>query len=204
MDHQVEGLTMTPRQRRFVDEYLIDLCATQAAIRAGYSARTAEQIGHRLLRNVQVAEAIAAAQAERSKRTGIAQDRVLLELARVAFFDIRRLFQEDGSLKAVCELDHDSAAALSGIETVEDFSDAASEEPEEQPHGGALKRRRALVGYVKKVKLWDKTAALALSMRHLGMLNDKLTIPGGLTVVVKDYTGRNSRRAPDKAGRKQA
>lgn len=79
---------MTKKQKRFVDEYLIDLNATQAAIRAGYKAKNgqrASEIGHELLQKTQVSEAISEAIAERSKRTGINADRVLLELARIAF-----------------------------------------------------------------------------------------------------------------------
>lgn len=79
---------MTKKQKRFVEEYLIDLNATQAAIRAGYKAKNgqrASEIGHELLQKTQVSEAISEAIAERSKRTGINADRVLLELARIAF-----------------------------------------------------------------------------------------------------------------------
>ena len=76
---------LTPRQERYVEEYLRDLNATQAAIRAGYSARTAQEQGSRLLSNVMVAEAVARAKAERSARIGLHADRVLEELAAVAF-----------------------------------------------------------------------------------------------------------------------
>ena len=76
---------LTDKQQRFVDEYLIDLNATQAAIRAGYSAKTADQQGSRMLANVKVKQAVAEKQAQRSKRTGVNQDRVVLELAKVAF-----------------------------------------------------------------------------------------------------------------------
>jgi len=75
---------MTPRQQRFVDEYLVDLNATQAAIRAGYSARTAEQQGPRLLGNVEIAKAVQAAQQVRSDRVQITQDDVLRGLRREA------------------------------------------------------------------------------------------------------------------------
>lgn len=75
---------LTDRQRRFVEEYLLDLIATQAAIRAGYSDKTAASQGERLLRHPGVARAIAAAQAARSRRVEITQDRVLQELGRVA------------------------------------------------------------------------------------------------------------------------
>ena len=84
-------MPLNDRQCRFVAEYLVDLNATQAAIRSGYSAATANQIGARLLANVKVAAAIAEAQAARSRRTEVTADRVVLELARVAFGDPRRV-----------------------------------------------------------------------------------------------------------------
>lgn len=84
---------LTDRQRRFVDEYLLDLNATQAAIRSGYSAKTASSQGERLLRNVEVARAVAAAMEERSVRTRLNQDRVLLELGRIAMADTGELVE---------------------------------------------------------------------------------------------------------------
>ena len=76
---------LTDKQKRFVEEYLVDLNATQAAIRAGYSAKNADKIGHELLGKTRVSEAIHAAMDERSVRTGITQDRVLQELAAIGF-----------------------------------------------------------------------------------------------------------------------
>ena len=76
---------MTKKQKRFVEEYLIDLNATQAAIRAGYSPATAKEIGCENLTKPNISEAIAKAMAERSRRTGVNQDRVLQELAKIAF-----------------------------------------------------------------------------------------------------------------------
>lgn len=82
---------LTPRQSAFVQEYLVDLCATQAAVRAGYSAKTAEQQGARLLGNVKVSAAVTAAQADRSKRTAITADGVLRRLWTIATADPREL-----------------------------------------------------------------------------------------------------------------
>ena len=76
---------LTPRQARFVEEYLVDLNATQAAIRAGYSARTADKIGSELLGKTRVAEAISQAQTTRSDRTQVTADRVVAELAAIGF-----------------------------------------------------------------------------------------------------------------------
>jgi phage terminase small subunit len=77
----------------------------QAAIRAGYSPKTAEAQGSRLLSNVKVQRAISARMAARSKRTEVAADRALLEIARFGFSDLRRLFHEDGRLKHPNEWD---------------------------------------------------------------------------------------------------
>lgn len=157
-------MSLTPKQQRFVQEYLVDLNATQAAIRAGYSAKRADAIGYDLLRNTEVAKAVQAAMKVREDRTHITQDRVLQELARIAFFDIRKLYREDGTLKKPTELDDDAAAVLAGIDVIE--------------MGG---EEGAAPMATKKAKVFDKGTALQLAMRHLGMLNDKLGLsaPGG-------------------------
>ncbi|HHT8835116.1 TPA: terminase small subunit [Burkholderia cenocepacia] len=110
---------LTPKQALFVDEYLRDMNATQAAIRAGYSAKTAESAGPRLLGNVRVQQAISAARERLAKKFEITRDRVMLEYARLAFADPRAFFREDGTLKSVPELDEDTAAALAAFEVVE-------------------------------------------------------------------------------------
>lgn len=138
-------MALTARQARFVAEYLIDLNATQSAIRAGYSERTAASQGQRLLTNVEISEAIQTAQANRANRTEITQDRVLLELARVGFADLRKAAEWSGGtvkLKASAELDDDTALALSEIS--------------QGPNG-------------IKIKMHDKLAALDKLARHLGM-----------------------------------
>lgn len=191
-------MELTPKQERFVAEYLIDLNATQAAVRAGYSARTAASQGARLLKHGGVARAVQAAQQARAVRTEITQDRVLQELARIAFFDIRRLYRADGSMKDPCELDADTAAALASIEVKEELERGGGEDVLQEPsasaavsasassapaHGGAPRRRRGeqVAGYTIKTRVFDKVATLQLAMRHLGMLNDKLGLsaPGG-------------------------
>ena len=89
---------MTPKQERFVEEYLVDLNATQAAIRAGYSKSTSYSIGQRLLKNVDIQKAITAAREKQQRRVEITADRVLEEYAKIAFFDPRKLFTADGGL----------------------------------------------------------------------------------------------------------
>jgi phage terminase small subunit len=151
-------MALTKKQQLFVEEYLKDLNATQAAIRAGYSAKTALQQGPRLLGNVGVQSAVQEAMKARSDRTEITQDRVLQELARLAFFDARKMFNGDGSPKAIHELDDDTAAAISGLDVVN------------------VGNSEIGIGQVLKYKTADKGAALANAMRHLGMFNDKLDV----------------------------
>lgn len=164
-------MPITPKKQRFVDEYLVDLNATQAAIRAGYSAKTAHSQGPRLLDDVGVKELIANAMAKRSESTRITAERVLQELGRVAFFDPRRLLNADGSPRPISELDDDTAAVLAGMDIQEEYEGSGED--------------RRFIGYTKKFKLADKVGALSLAMRHLGMLTDKLE--------VKDVTTRADR-----------
>lgn len=115
------SMGLTPKQKRFVEEYLIDLNATQAAIRAGYSAKTAEAAGSRLLRNVNVAIAITAAQAERSEKTKIDADWVLSRLAAEVEADVADLYDDDGRVKPIREWPLIWRKGLvAGIETVQE------------------------------------------------------------------------------------
>ncbi len=91
---------MTEKQQRFVDEYLIDLNATQAAIRAGYSVKTANEQGAQNLAKVSIQQAIAEQMADRSRRTGVNQDRIVLELARIAFAKITDIVDSEGKIKS--------------------------------------------------------------------------------------------------------
>ena len=107
---------LSPKQNLFVQEYLIDKNATQAAIRAGYSAKTAEIIGFENLRKPKIKEKIDYELATEAERLGITRQGVLDEMARCAFFDVRKLFNADGSLKDILDLDPDTAAAIAGLE----------------------------------------------------------------------------------------
>ena len=150
---------MTPKQERFVEEYLVDLNATQAAVRAGYSAATAEVQGPRLLGNVRVAAAIAETQAARSKRTAISADRVVAELAKIAFANMADYMQPNGdSYLDFSALTRDQAAALQEV-TVEEFVKGRGEDKRDV--------RRV------KFKLADKRAALVDLGRHLGLFVDR-------------------------------
>lgn len=170
---------LTPKQQRFVDEYLIDLNATAAYKRAGYVAEgnSAEVNASRLLSNAKVAEYVHEAMKLREKRTHITQDRVLQELARIAFFDIRKLYGADGSLKPMHELDDEAAAVLSGVDVVEQQGGM-----EVDAEGVA----RHVPMFTKKAKVFDKGTALTLAMRHLGMLQDKVELSGNVTHTLTD------------------
>ena len=146
---------LTEKQQRFVDEYLIDLNATQAAIRAGYSAKTADVQCSRMLGNVKVQQAISEAMAERSKRTGINQDRVVLELAKIALVKITDVVDSKGRIK-----DTATADDLACIESIK-YKES------ESGTGSSVER---------EVKIASKLKALELLGKHLGMWNDKLDV----------------------------
>ena len=154
---------LTPKQQRFVEEYLVDLNATQAAIRSGYSKKTAHEIGNQNLRKLLIKEAITEARAKLSQRTEITQDMVMAEFAKIGFADIRRMFSEDGALKQVASLTADEAASIAAIEVVTKVIPGKDGEP-------------ADVEYVHKIRSWDKVAALTQMGRRLGMFVDKTEV----------------------------
>lgn len=143
------------KQSRFVDEYLVDLNATQAALRADYSEKTAYSQGQRLLKKVEIQSAIQERMNGRSNRTQITADEVVLQLARMGMSDVRKLFTPDGRLKAVHDLDDDTAAAVQSIEVITKMIPGhEGEEPE--------------VEYLHKIKMIDKIRPLELIGKHMG------------------------------------
>ncbi len=158
-------MSLTLKQRRFVAEYLKDQNAKQAAIRAGYSKRSAEQDGPRLLRNAQVEAAVNEALGKVEEKALVSVAEVINEYRRVAFCDISAAFNSDGSLKPIHEIPEDVRRAMAGIEVVEN---AVSLENE----GGV----KFVPQYVKKVKFWEKTKALEGLGRFLKMFTDKVII----------------------------
>lgn len=149
---------MTKKQKKFVEEYLIDLNATQAAIRAGYSPDTAGSIGSENLKKPEIRVRIEKAMAERSKRTGINQDRIIEELAKIALLNPKNLINfEEATVKE--EATEDDLAAISSIR-VKCFPTKDGE------------------GIEREVKMYDKAKALELLGRHLGMFKDKVEVSG--------------------------
>ena len=147
---------LTEKQKRFVEEYLIDLNATQAAIRAGYSPNTARDIGCENLAKPNIRACIDKEIAERSKRTGINQDRVIRELARLAFVNANDVIDmEEAKLKDGATEDDTAAIASVKVKTI------PTKEGE---------------GIEREIKLTDKLKALELLGKHLGMFKDKVEI----------------------------
>lgn len=155
---------LTPKQSMFVAEYLVDLNATRAAISAGYAAKNADTQGARLLVNVKVASAIAVKQGKRLQKLEISADRVLQELAKLAFYDPRKFFNPDGSAKQINELDDDTAMALAGMDVAEMFEGQGY-----QKHA---------YGLMKKFKLVDKGQNLERLGKHLKLFTDKTELSG--------------------------
>ncbi|HEN8538070.1 TPA: terminase small subunit [Pseudomonas aeruginosa] len=147
-------MALTKKQRLFVDEYLLDLNATQAAIRAGYSTRRAAEIGYQLLQRPEVAQAIQAAMAERSKRTEVEADYVIRRLREIDEMDVLDILEDDGSFRSIRDWPKAWRQFLSGIEIAELFEGRGDD--------------RRIAGVLRKVKWPDKLRNLELLSRHVG------------------------------------
>jgi phage terminase small subunit len=160
---------LTPRQARFVEEYLIDLNGTQAAIRAGYSARSADVEASRLLANAKVAESVARAKAERSARVGLHADRVLEELAAIGFARMPDFVEWGGDgqmrLKPSVDLSERDAAAVAQVVETEKFIKTTG-------------RDESLMSRERSIKLHDKLGTLKLLGQHIGMFTEKHELTG--------------------------
>lgn len=155
-------MKLTPRQARFVSEYLVDLNATQSAIRAGYSARTAEQQGPRLLGNVGVQAAIARRQKVIIGRIEVTQERVIEEFARIAFANSRDAATwNEGSFEAVPsdKLDERTASAVKSVTLRRTIS--------YDKNGNSTERLE------QRIDMHDKVKALDALARYLGMFVDR-------------------------------
>lgn len=149
---------MTQKQKRFCEEYLVDLNATQAAIRAGYSPDTAYSIGAENLKKPEIRARIDKAMAERSKRTGVNAERVLRELAKIAFVNAPDVIDLDKAV-VLDSATPDDTAAISGVKVKRSITDS----------GETIER---------EIKLADKIKALELLGKHLGMFTDKMELSG--------------------------
>ena len=161
------------RRARFAQEYVKDLNATQAAIRAGYAEKSAQVTGSRLLSNAMVRADIDARLAKVAKSNEITVERTLKEIARIAYGDTRKLFNEDGSLRKLSDLDDDTAALIASVETDEIRAGEG----------------REVIGYTRKVKRWDKVKALDQCMAYLGMHKTANPAEGGSLSLTINLSG---------------
>lgn len=169
-----EGDILTQKQKRFVEEYLIDLNATQAAIRAGYSPDTAQQMGSENLSKPVIRNAIEKAMAQRSKRTGINQERVIMEIAKLAFLNPADVIDWEAATVKTDALPEDTACIASiKVKTI----------PTED---GDITER--------EVKTYDKLKALELLGKHLGIFTEKCKVESNLPLI-KFYIPDNGRTA---------
>lgn len=152
---------LTNKQKKFIDEYLVDLNATQAAIRAGYKEKAAYRTGAENLRKPQIQEEIQKRMQERQQRTEVTQDMVVKELAAIAF----------ARATDYVEIRSNGVCGTVVIKPTTDLSD---------------QQIRAIAGIKEgangiEIKLNDKEKALELLGRHLGMWNDKIKVDGEVT-----------------------
>lgn len=168
------------RRRLFVEALLSNgENVTQAALAAGFAPKSAASQGSRLLKNDKTRQLLDSRRAELLKKAELTTESVLQSLRQALFFDPRKLYREDGTMKAVHELDDDTAQALAGIETLEEFSGRGKD--------------RALVGFTRKAKWFDKNAAREQAAKMLGMFerdNRQRTDP--LSELVREIMGKRT------------
>jgi phage terminase small subunit len=168
---------LTPKQQRFVQEYLIDLNATQAAIRAGYSKDTAKDIGCENLAKPNIQEAIQDAMEKRGKKTEITAERVLQELSKIAFSDLNKFVEVDENGKITVK----DSSQLDGT-VLSEISESITQN-----------------GRTRKVKLHDKMKALELIGRHLAMFTDRQEIKIDKSVEENEKAVNQLKELRDKA-----
>ena len=159
-------MALTAKQQRFVDEYLIDLNATQAAIRAGYSKKTARQIADQNLSKLDIKAALEKRMQSRSARTEITQDMVLRELAKIGFSDIRKVVRWGETQVRMVDGEDDAPEDMvpyHGLALID------STEIDDNTAGAIAEVSQSRDGL--KVKLHDKKGALVDIGRHLGMFS---------------------------------
>lgn len=142
---------LSDSHRKFADRYFETLNAKQSAIYAGYAESGAAVEGHRLLAREDVQQYLDQLRTEFYDKTSISREKVLREVARIAFADIRNYYEGDTKLKAIEDLDDDAAAALASVKTYEEYSQGEA------------------IGINKEIKLYNKLDGLEKLARHLGL-----------------------------------
>lgn len=176
-------MALTHKQIMFCQEYIVDLNATKAAIRAGYSEKTARSIASENLTKPDICAKIQQYMDLRSERLEITADRVLSELSKIGFSDIRNIFTCDGALLPPADIDDNTAAAVQSVEVVTRYSGEEDESGNKIPD------------HVHKIRLADKKGALELMGKHLKIYTEQQDITHtGLptTITVKSVKSRNT------------
>lgn len=176
---------MNTRQELFVLEYRKDLNATKAAIRAGYSKKTAGQQGEALLRKPEIAKAVAEATERQLERAELSAARVLEEMRRLGFSNVQDLFDAHGDLKPIQDLTREQAACIASIEVVMKNATAGD---------GKIDR-------VLKIKVWDKPKVMEMLGKHFALLTERVKIEADDNLVEALLAGR-ARAAAAKRGKK--
>ena len=161
---------LTTYQQCFVNEYMVDLNQSQAILRAGFTGKptSAKTAATRMMSNVHVKAEVTRRLAERSIRTQITADRVLVELAAIAFFDIRKIFNEKNELKKITELDDQTVKAIASVEI----------EVNNLGH--------KVFSTTKKLKMNDKLRALQLVGNHIGMFKESTSSAEDVVSALKE------------------
>jgi len=152
---------LSPKQTAFVTEYIKDFNGTQAAIRAGYSPKTANEQAAQLLAKLSIQEAVKAYQDKASAEAEISLKWWLKKMKQLADFDPRRFFDENGDFRPVGKLDDDCAAALAGFDIQEILIGSGDDKQ---------------LATVKRVKFIDRKGVLDLIGKHLGAYVNELSI----------------------------
>lgn len=156
---------LNPKQALFVQEYLKDLNATQAALRAGYSAKTAYAQGQRLLKHVEVQRALSGQMTARSERVQIDADWMLRRLGEDVEADMADLYNESGAIKPIHEWPPVWRKGLvAGVEAIEERDDTGK-----------------VIGVVRKVKLADRSKLKEMLGRHVDVQAFKDRVEHGVT-----------------------
>lgn len=154
-------MNLTEKQKNFIREYLIDLNATQAAIRAGYSEKTAHVIGHQNLRKLKIEEEIQKRRKKLIDKTELNQERILDELKNISFSDLGELFKGEETLIRPDQLPEETRRAIAALEIIDTFD----------KDGNKTTRL--------KYKFWDKMGAIKQIREILGIGPDKLILDAG-------------------------
>lgn len=157
-------MALNDKQRRFAAEYLKDQNATKAAIRAGYSKKTAGSQGHDLLKKPEIRLMLTEKLGRIEEKAEFSAVQAIQQLERMVMFDVRRLFHPNGSPKEITELDDDTATVVAGLEVVEQYEGSGKE--------------RQFTGYLKKYKLSDRLGAVNTALKMFGKLSEKHEITG--------------------------